>query len=930
MMRVHTRVVWQWRDGALVELPEEGESYEYEGPVALAGAGTPVSRITNYRGRSDTGTVDASPTFITTENTAFSVSPGTAFRIRIGVENTGTASDTIISPAASAGNGISRCGYTDVAFGTVASSFNGADAGSSADAANIATQRLTSGTGTFATATNGYDENETISCAVANGNFTEVEFGVVLTGGTSTVGVGGGETWTFGVGGLTNAAANLPTFTTPEQTGSDFQPGAQLGGAGQLVANSASISMTTAAAASAGNLVVVTVCCDNNSSSNGDFSEISGVTIGGNAATKAVELTSAGGAAQAGCTVSIWYLQLAGNLASSSTITASFTTATTSGDANAIQAREFVVASGKTVSVEAINSVATAAGSLQQPTALDATTSNIECLRVCANAIEGGSITQLNVLASNSNWSLWWTAGALERTSGSASAIHSITEARISTGTGAVSQIGAVSGGDHATAYVAFRADAGADFEDGAAAATGTGTATLVGASTAVAVASATGTGTATLASSADDTKPFSMTGTGTATLVGASQADSLLSATGTGTATFVGLTLVDAVLSATGTGAATFVSSADDTKPFSMTGTGTATLVGASQADSVLSATGTGTASLVGGPLSDGVLAATGTATANFVAPAADTEGALAATGTVTAAFVGDYDAFNCGLVLNDGTSFVLLSDASSVLLLNDDSCLAPPSPYSTAVLSATGTGTALLVGASQADSVLAATGTGTATLVGASTADSTLSATGTATVSFVGAATADSILAATGTATVSWSYASEGDGALNVTATGDAALVGASDADSVLSATGTATADFVGEGVQAATDAVLDATGTGTASFVGEDATPAVVETPAALTGGGAGTWSKRKKRKKKDALNELDELLVAVSAQIAPWSAAKAYETEQALYRSVLERGKHLDESDTLARIEAEVVNLKELLAEMDDEEALLLLM
>jgi hypothetical protein len=509
--------------------------------------------------------------------------------------------------------------------------------------------------------------------------------------------------------------------------------------------------------------------------------------------------------------------------------------------------------------------------------------------------------------------------------------------------------------------------------------------------------------GTATFVSAATDAKAVSMTGTGTASLTGASTAVAKLFATGgcdndelllndgasfvllndatttlalnSGSPVFVGSADKNTVLSATGTGTATFVSAAEDAKAFSMTGTWTASFTGESTADSVLSATGTGTASLVGASDADGVLSATGTGTAAFegASEAAPSEGALAATGTVTATFAGDYDAFNCGLVLNDGTSFVLLSDASSVLLLNDDSCTAEPSPYSTAVLSATGsgealfigestaesalsatgtwtatfvgaseaesalaatgTGTASLVGAADSDTVLSATGTGTATLIGASSADSPFSMTGAGTAAFIGESFADSILAATGTVTVSWDYAQEGEGALNATATGDAVLIGASDADAVLAATGTGTADFIGEGVQAETDAVFEATGTGTASFVGAFDSVAQPETPAA-TGGGAGgfpgAWKARKKRKKKDALDELDELLVAVSEQIAPWSAAKAYEAEQALYRSVLERGKQLDMDDTLARIEAEIVNIKELLAEMDDEEALLLLM
>jgi hypothetical protein len=333
------------------------------------GASTPVSRITNYRGRSDTGTVDGTPTWIAAENTAFGVTPGTNFRIRIGVENTGTAADTITQPDTT--RGIARCGYASVAYATVASLLNGADAGSSADATDVTTQRLTSGTGTFATGTAGYDENETLSTNVTNGTFTEVEFGAVLTSGP----VGGGESWTFQVGGLTNASANVPTFTTADTNGSDFQHGAQLGGNAANTANAANISMTTAAAASAGNLVVVTVACDNAGAADGDNSDVSGVTIDGNAATKAIEFSNAQGVAQAGATVSIWYLQLAGALGAGSTITATFTTAATSGDANAIQAREYIVASGKTVSVEATNTLATDAATTTA--SLDATTSNI-------------------------------------------------------------------------------------------------------------------------------------------------------------------------------------------------------------------------------------------------------------------------------------------------------------------------------------------------------------------------------------------------------------------------------------------------------------------------------------------------------------------------------------------------------------------------
>lgn len=427
------------------------------------GAGTPVSRITHYRGRSDTGTVDGSPTWLAAEDTSFSATVGTAFRIRIGVENTGTAVDTITQPDGT--RGIQRCGFaTNFTYGNLPNVINGADAGSDADATNVTVQRLTSGTGTFESGVAGYDENETLSTTSNNGKFTEVEFGVVLTGGAATPGVGGGESWTFQVGGLTNASANTPTFTTPDTNGSDFSHGNQLGGSTQKVADSASISMTTAADVRANYLVVVVVSCDNNGTTDGDLTEISGVTIDGTAMTKAKEFTNGQAAAQAGCTVSVWWLQPSSQINSGSTITATFTTATTSGDANTIQAREFVVASGKAVSVDATNSAATDAGS--NPASLDCTTTNTECLRVAAHSFEGGRSAANQIpalLVSNSNWSPWWTgAGDMVRTTGTAATdITSYVEANISTGTSAASAP-TIGGGpwDWASAYVAFKATA--------------------------------------------------------------------------------------------------------------------------------------------------------------------------------------------------------------------------------------------------------------------------------------------------------------------------------------------------------------------------------------------------------------------------------------------------------------------------------------
>jgi hypothetical protein len=63
-----------------------------------------------------------------------------------------------------------------------------------------------------------------------------------------------------------------------------------------------------------------------------------------------------------------------------------------------------------------------------------------------------------------------------------------------------------------------------------------------------------------------------------------------------------------------------------------------------------------------------------------------------------------------NCGLLLNDGASFVLLN-AGGVLLLNDTSC-GTEAGISQAALSATGTGTGSLVGSALSDATLAAAG--------------------------------------------------------------------------------------------------------------------------------------------------------------------------------------------------------------------------
>jgi hypothetical protein len=426
----------------------------------------------------------------------------------------------------------------------------------------------------------------------------------------------------------------------------------------------------------------------------------------------------------------------------------------------------------------------------------------------------------------------------------------------------------------------------GGSFGDGALSATGTGTATFVGASTADA--------------------PFSVTGTGTASFVGASTAVAPFSITGTGTASFRAVT--PAVLFANGgcdsdelllNDGVSFVLLNDGTSLLQLN-TGSPFFVGNALIGGALSATGTGTATFVGSSLADSALAATGTATVDFVGAfdggGNNQDGALSVTATGAVPR-------NCRLLLNDGLSFILLNNGTDFLAKNEAACeVFVSSADDTKPFSMTGTWTATFVSASQGDAELAATGTGTATFVGASDADATLSATGTATVSFAGAF--DTAGYNCGLLLNDGSFVLLNDG-VSVFLLNDATcLVPPSPA----------------------TDAVLDAGGSGTASFVG--AFDGVATTSA--DGGGVaapGAWRVRKKKQKKK--DELDDLIAQLKEQIVPYREAQEVGA-QIMLRAELEHALTISLEGTLNEIESEIAALKEVLAEMDDEEALLLLM
>lgn len=160
-----------------------------------------------------------------------------------------------------------------------------------------------------------------------------------------------------------------------------------IGTASSGTLNQASLVLTTGATAEAGNLVVVLIAVDNTGTTDADHSEISGVAdSAGNTWTKAREFTNGQGTAQTGATVSAWFSQLANQLTSGGTITASFTTAA-SADATAMSAWEFTASAAVSVA-----SATELAGDAADPAAITLSgLASKEYLFIHALAYEGGA-----------------------------------------------------------------------------------------------------------------------------------------------------------------------------------------------------------------------------------------------------------------------------------------------------------------------------------------------------------------------------------------------------------------------------------------------------------------------------------------------------------------------------------------------------------
>jgi hypothetical protein len=145
------------------------------------------------RFRSDTGTVEASPTWFANEDTNYSldVSAGNVFlRVRVSVQENSTGSSVTSWILRASKNGgayanITTSG-TDIA--------NDSGASSSSDEAATTTQRLTSGTGSYVAGL--YDNNGAMgNISITANNFMEFEYGLVV----KSAGVADGDTFDFRV-----------------------------------------------------------------------------------------------------------------------------------------------------------------------------------------------------------------------------------------------------------------------------------------------------------------------------------------------------------------------------------------------------------------------------------------------------------------------------------------------------------------------------------------------------------------------------------------------------------------------------------------------------------------------------------------------------------------------------------------------------------
>lgn len=232
--------------------------------------------------------------------------------------------------------------------------------------------------------------------------------------------------------------------TTPKK----FLSAGSIGSSQSSTANQASFTLTTTQAIAVGELAVIIVACDNNATVDGDEGAVTSITDpGGNTWSKAIEFCNSQGAAQAGATCSIWYTKATAQVNNGSNITVNLSNSA-SRDKTCATAWKWYLFGGSTLAVEATNTLANDAA---DPGSLDATTANLECLRVRGIAAESNSTTALTVTTD-------WTAFTGNQTAGGASASNMAVRGEWieSLGTGSVSDPTFVAA-DCASAYAAFK-----------------------------------------------------------------------------------------------------------------------------------------------------------------------------------------------------------------------------------------------------------------------------------------------------------------------------------------------------------------------------------------------------------------------------------------------------------------------------------------
>lgn len=221
-----------------------------------------------------------------------------------------------------------------------------------------------------------------------------------------------------------------------------------MGTVGNTTANQNNLVCTTSTAgAVAGNLVICCVSVDNRVSGGGDDLSVSGVTdSGGNTWTKARQ-NATNLAAQAGTSVSVWYSIFSTTTNTSSTVTAAFTTNTTS-DAQCMAVRKFAWSRG---SPTLVGTAATTSSS-GNPGSLDVTTTNAEHLRIRAIGCEYDSTQTLTVTSGG------WAAFTEAASASSGTTAEQVLEVEwiITSGTNVTSGPTLASSCDNSSVYVAF------------------------------------------------------------------------------------------------------------------------------------------------------------------------------------------------------------------------------------------------------------------------------------------------------------------------------------------------------------------------------------------------------------------------------------------------------------------------------------------